>query len=1018
MSDSNLFELEMLEVRRFLTTASVDGTNTLQVIGTSGADDITVNKNSSGKLSVTGVTATFTIGSAAGQVNKIVIQAGGGNDTVLVTSNVKNSSGVGIPVTLAGNAGNDTITSGPGNDVLSGNDGDDLMDGGVGNDLMTGGTGFDTSNYSNRTGALRITMSNGANDGEVAIGEADDVQTEEVLCGSGNDTVTGSALDDYVSGGGGNDSISLGDGNDQLIGSSGADQLFGQNGNDALLAQNQDKDTVNGGTNSDGTADLDLASIDSVDVGSIVAQLNANVTNFSAVSNPADLDATYGTGGKVVSPFLGWSVQAAAVDSQGRTVFVGTAYRQNSGGGYGNDFAAVRYDADGNLDTTFGSGGFDYIDLTDVAGSGYGYNDDDEAFGVAIGAGDSVFIVGDTTDAFYSSSDMAVVKLTSSGVPDSSFGNAGRVIVDTSGDGFADSAHDAVVQADGKIVVVGEAGSEGGSGRALRLLGDGLVDNTTNDSVPGAAFSSDGIVEFSFNNSFDSVKSVALQTLAGDSGAQRIVVGGTSNGQFALIRFTSDGSLDSTFGTNGVTLENFFGESYSSTLNDIAVDASNNIVAAGSTTNQTITLVADGPQTLSNGATKAVLAKYSSAGAPLNSTSHDSPGSYATFNSVAVDSAGRYVAVGDDGSDFLVMRITAAMSADGTFGSSGATTTDFGPGNFDSAFAVRVLSTGRIVAAGGTLQVEASSSQAAIARYIGGTVNTTPPNGEADVTEVEDFVDYGGIHSVPPDPLFAPYLLNSSSTARLNTLSQPDGDGIARIVLGDGKDVVTFANVIAGDGKVNVAVNVNGVILYYDATTTKRIEVYGNGGNDCITADNSITIPFLIDGGNGNDIIAGGGANDLLFGGAGIDLMNGNAGTDVLSGGADSDLLYGDGGRDILIGGTGADLLIGGADEDIQIGGTTAYDTNIPALQSLAAEWGSAGANALRVSHIRGTTLGGLNGTNFLKTGSGATVFDDNVVDVLTNDAGRDWFFFRNTGAAPYKDLVLGGTVGEEVSLL
>src|SRR5512146_821570 len=94
---ANIFELQPLEIRRLLTTASVDSNHVLQVLGTSSSESITVNKNSSGRLTVTGVTDTFAIGSSSGQANAINIQAGGGNDTVLVTSNVKNGA-VGIPV--------------------------------------------------------------------------------------------------------------------------------------------------------------------------------------------------------------------------------------------------------------------------------------------------------------------------------------------------------------------------------------------------------------------------------------------------------------------------------------------------------------------------------------------------------------------------------------------------------------------------------------------------------------------------------------------------------------------------------------------------------------------------------------------------------------------------------------------------------------------------------------------------------------------------------------------------------
>src|SRR5687768_13267956 len=86
----NIFELQPLEVRRFLTTAIPDpATNTLNIGGTSGAESITVNRNTSGRLTVTGVVETFPIGNSAGQINKIVIGAAGGSDTIIISNNVR-----------------------------------------------------------------------------------------------------------------------------------------------------------------------------------------------------------------------------------------------------------------------------------------------------------------------------------------------------------------------------------------------------------------------------------------------------------------------------------------------------------------------------------------------------------------------------------------------------------------------------------------------------------------------------------------------------------------------------------------------------------------------------------------------------------------------------------------------------------------------------------------------------------------------------------------------------------------
>src|SRR5687768_15262580 len=291
--DQNIFELESLEVRRFLTTASVAADNTLSILGTAANDVITVNRNTAGRLTVSGVATQFNIGSGAGQVNKILIQASGGSDTILLTNNVRfPSNNAGIPSTLAGNAGNDTINGGPGNDLLSGGDGNDMMDGVGGNDVFVGGANFDTANYSTRTLAIHVTMGAGVNDGQPGA-ETDDVTSsvEEVIGGAGNDTIVGSALADFVGAGGGNDSMTGGDGGDKLTGSTGQDKFFGQNGNDFLVAQNSDQDTVNGGTNTDGTVDSDLASIDPIDVSGAFAAA------FAAAAAEGGLDPSYDVDG-------------------------------------------------------------------------------------------------------------------------------------------------------------------------------------------------------------------------------------------------------------------------------------------------------------------------------------------------------------------------------------------------------------------------------------------------------------------------------------------------------------------------------------------------------------------------------------------------------------------------------------------------------------------------------------------------------------------------------------------------
>src|SRR2546423_15662942 len=103
-------EIQRLEARRLLTTASVNAAHVLDIVGTSADDVILVSRISSGRVSISGVAARFTPGSGAGQFNKINISAGAGNDRVTIADNVPYAS-----ATLSGEGGNDTLVGGKGN---------------------------------------------------------------------------------------------------------------------------------------------------------------------------------------------------------------------------------------------------------------------------------------------------------------------------------------------------------------------------------------------------------------------------------------------------------------------------------------------------------------------------------------------------------------------------------------------------------------------------------------------------------------------------------------------------------------------------------------------------------------------------------------------------------------------------------------------------------------------------------------------------------------------------------------
>ena len=80
--------------------------------------------------------------------------------------------------------------------------------------------------------------------------------------------------------------------------------------------------------------------------------------------------------------------------------------------------------------------------------------------------------------------------------------------------------------------------------------------------------------------------------------------------------------------------------------------------------------------------------------------------------------------------------------------------------------------------------------------------------------------------------------------------------------------------------------------------------LFGNGGAD------------VLDGGNGDDRLVGGADADTLSGGAGADRLEGETGNDSIFGESGSDTLDGGDGNDTLNGGEGIDSITGGAGDD------------------------------------------------------------------------------------------------------
>jgi len=205
---------------------------------------VTMGVSKGGTLSV--VLNGSALSFRAADVIKVNVSTGNGNDRVTM-------AGVFKPAVIDGGAGNDTLTGGELDDYLIGGDGDDqlfgsggadLLDGGAGSDLMSGGVGDDKADYRGRRRALTVSLNGKGDDGQ--RGERDNVDTEGVLGGRGDDLLIGDAKNNYLSGGLGSDTL-IGNGGDDRFsaapsGETGVDFCYGGDGNDFFQMQDRAQD--------------------------------------------------------------------------------------------------------------------------------------------------------------------------------------------------------------------------------------------------------------------------------------------------------------------------------------------------------------------------------------------------------------------------------------------------------------------------------------------------------------------------------------------------------------------------------------------------------------------------------------------------------------------------------------------------------------------------------------------------------------------------------------------------------
>lgn len=178
----------------------------------------------------------------------------------------------------------------------------------------------------------------------------------------------------------------------------------------------------------------------------------------------ATTDTTFGTNG-TASITLGDSprIAALAVQNNDKIVVVGDIQNGNSG----RDGVVVRYNANGTLDQSFGSGGKVVLSVTPR---------DDMFYAAAIQTDGKIVVVGSVSPtADSSNTDFLIVRFNENGSLDSNFIGGGVI---TANQGSQDSLRAVKIQPDGKIVAVGGTSDSGGRGAVVRLTPNGLYDTS------------------------------------------------------------------------------------------------------------------------------------------------------------------------------------------------------------------------------------------------------------------------------------------------------------------------------------------------------------------------------------------------------------------------------------------------------------------------------------------------------------------------------------------------------------
>lgn len=418
-------------------------------------------------------------------------------------------------------------------------------------------------------------------------------------------------------------------------------------------------------------------------------------------------DLSFGTAGQVLLLDHDFDVQGIALDQQGRILLVGKMTAQLA------DFEVLRLESDGEVDQSFGVGGRATVDF---------YGRTDQSRSIEVQTDGKILLAGSSMDAS-AAQVVALACLNGDGSIDSSFGDAGRFMLDLAS--TTEFAFGVATDSQNRILL-GMTADE--TFAAAAVLSNGVLDETFGNAGV-FTLTADIVSSSNWTRGFGIDPNDRLIF----TGAARPSAGGDYD--FFAVRVTQTGNFDDSFGTNGVALIDWAGQTES--FSGFVIQADSKIVLSGST---------QAPE-----GSLAVVARLDSEGSLDDSFGTDGRLTGVASGMPAVNAEGKLNLLtsgnirsgGPGGRELILHQLNSDGTTNTSFGDSGQVVAGFFhhislENNLNRVFR---LNDGRVLAVG-TSSETSYFPYPTLVRYLsdGSLDSSFGEGGKCNVTELENFV--------------------------------------------------------------------------------------------------------------------------------------------------------------------------------------------------------------------------------------------------------------------------------------